>query len=602
MLPKYLESLNPQQLNAVLATEGPVIILAGAGSGKTRVLTLRSAYLMLEKKVPAQNILMVTFTNKAAKEMKTRITNIIKSVNLPFAGTFHSLSAKILRIDGYQTGISKYFSIYDESDQLEAIKQVMTKLGIDPKSFHPKSIASAISQAKNELIAPLEYLNFSRGYFYETAAKVYLNYQNLLKKNQALDFDDLLFETVKLFKSVEPIRRKWQDNFRYVLVDEYHDTNKAQYELTKLLGGKYRNICIVGDASQSIYSFRGADFRNIMNFKTDFTDVKTFYLEQNYRSSKTILQAAGNVIVKNTSHPVLQLWTNNTKGENIILYTARTEQDEALFIVNKINEFLLDAKYNMTFKDFAVLYRTNAQSRVVEEAFLHHLVPYILIGGVRFYERKEIKDLLSYLKYLYNSQDSVSQARIIKMGKNRMKKYLQLVSQLKEIKPLTTLETLDRITADTGYLDLYDKNIEEDRLRLENIKELRSVAAQFPTLSEFLENVALIEKESIGQSKKNNTVSLLTVHTAKGLEFRVVFIIGLEEGLFPHSQSLMDRNEIEEERRLCYVAITRAKEFLFLTHANRRLFFGKSMQNMPSRFLMDIGKHLLNQQYASFLD
>lgn len=602
MLPKYLQSLNPQQLNAVLATEGPVIILAGAGSGKTRVLTLRSAYLILEKKVPAQNILMVTFTNKAAKEMKTRITSIIKSVNLPFAGTFHSLSAKILRIDGYQTGISKYFSIYDESDQLEAIKQVMTKLDINTKNFHPKSIASAISQAKNELITPVEYLNFSRGYFHETAAKVYLSYQDLLKKNQALDFDDLLFETVKLFKGVEPIRRKWQDNFRYVLVDEYHDTNKAQYELTKLLGGKFRNICIVGDASQSIYSFRGADFRNIMNFKTDFTDVKTFYLEQNYRSSKTILQAAGNVIVKNTSHPVLQLWTNNTKGENIILYTARTEQDEALFIVNKINKFLLDAKYNMTFKDFAVLYRTNAQSRVVEEAFLHHLVPYILIGGVRFYERKEIKDLLSYLKYLYNSQDSVSHARIIKMGKNRMKKYLQLVSQLKEIKPLTTLETLDRITTETGYLDLYDKNIEEDRLRLENIKELRSVAAQFPTLSEFLENVALIEKESIGQNKKNNTVSLLTVHTAKGLEFRVVFIIGLEEGLFPHSQSLMDRNEIEEERRLCYVAITRAKEFLFLTHAKRRLFFGKSMQNMPSRFLMDIGDHLLNQQYASFLD
>lgn len=602
MQPKYLESLNPQQLNAVLAIEGPVIILAGAGSGKTRVLTLRSAYLILEKKVPARNILMVTFTNKAAKEMKTRITSIIKSVNLPFAGTFHSLSAKILKVDGYQTGISKYFSIYDESDQLEAIKQVMTSLNVDLKSFHPKSIASAISQAKNELIAPAEYLNISRGYFHETAAKIYIGYQDLLKKNQALDFDDLLFETVKLLKKVESVRRKWQDTFRYVLVDEYHDTNKAQYELTKLLGGKFRNICIVGDASQSIYSFRGADFRNIMNFKTDFTDVKTFYLEQNYRSSKTILQAAGNVIVKNTSHPVLQLWTNNTKGENIILYTARTEQDEALFIVNKINEFLLDSKYNMTFKDFAVLYRTNAQSRVVEEAFLHHLVPYILIGGVRFYERKEIKDLLSYLKYIYNSQDSVSHARIIKIGKNRMKKYLQLVSQLKEIKPLTTLETLDRITTETGYLDLYDKNIEEDRLRLENIKELRSVAAQFPTLSEFLENVALIEKESIGQNKKNNTVSLLTVHTAKGLEFRVVFIIGLEEGLFPHSQSLMERSEIEEERRLCYVAITRAKEFLFLTHAKRRLFFGKSMQNMPSRFLMDIGEHLLNQQYASFLD
>lgn len=603
---QLLNDLNEAQKKAVLATEGPLLILAGAGSGKTRVLTYKVAYLILEKKVDPYNILMVTFTNKAAGEMKKRIQSLVGENHIPQSGTFHAFAAKLLRIEGNSIGIPKSFSIYDEQDQLEAIKRVLVALDISSKNFHPKSLANTISQAKNELINAHEYVQYARGYFQETASRVYLAYQEMLKKNQALDFDDLLLETVRLLREVPTVAQKYQERFHYVLVDEYQDTNLAQYEITRLLSKKHRNVCIVGDASQSIYSWRGANFRNIMNFQKDFPGTKVFHLEQNYRSTQKIIDAAYKVISFNTSHPVLKLWTDNSQGDNIILYEARNEQDEAVFIVNTINHLLNQKKSGITLNNVAVLYRTNAQSRVIEEAFLHNSLPYTLIGGVRFYDRKEIKDILAYLKFLVNPKDSVAFSRMGKIGKRKFDLYLKLFENLTKegLEKYTTLEILDKVISQTDYLSLYDKDDAEDLSRLENIKELRSVATQFPRLTEFLENVALVEQEYLPSGKsyytnnfadhdKKKAVSLMTIHAAKGLEFKIVFLVGLEEGLFPHSQALLERDELEEERRLCYVAITRAKDMLFLTYTRRRLFFGKSTNNLPSRFLADIPENLL---------
>lgn len=615
MVSNLLSQLNEQQKKAVAATEGPLLILAGAGSGKTRVLTFKVAYLISKKGIAPERILMVTFTNKAAGEMKERISRLIGKGSLPFAGTFHSFAARFLRKEGKYIGIPASYVIYDEQDQIEAIKQVILSLGIESKNFHPKGIAATISQAKNELLTPGEYRVYARGYFQETVAQVYSSYQELLKKNQALDFDDLLFKSVQLLKEVKEVRSKYQELFQYILVDEYQDTNRAQYEMTKLLSGKHHNICIVGDASQSIYSWRGADFQNIMNFQRDFAPVEIFYLEQNYRSTQKILQAARNVIFRNTSHPVLKLWTKNTPGKNIVLYEARNEQDEAKFIVDMISEYLKNQSLNLTLNDFAVLYRTNAQSRVVEEALLHSGIPYALIGGIRFYERREIKDILAFLKFLYNPKDLVSFSRIEKLGKRKLEKYLEGTRKIRRegLENLSTLEILDKIVSYTNYLELFNKNRQEDRSRLENIKELKSVATQFPKIEEFLENVSLVEQEYLPSGKpffnksqipknKKGAASLLTIHAAKGLEFKVIFIIGMEEGLFPHSQALLERNELEEERRLCYVAITRAKEFLFLTYARRRLYFGKNTSNFPSQFLSDIPEDLLTfkTEYNSF--
>jgi len=572
--------LNKDQLEAVTHTEGPVLILAGAGSGKTRVLTYRVAYLIQEKHVPPEEILMLTFTNKAANEMKERIKKLLKSSIVPFAGTFHSLCVKILRKDGKHIGIPDDFVIYDESDQLDAIKEIMKRLDISSKNFNPGAVLHTISEAKNELISALEYPQYARGYFQETVATVYIEYQKTLAQNHALDFDDLLDKTVELFTKNTQVLGYYQEKYHYVLIDEYQDTNRAQYVLSKLLSGRYKNICVVGDASQSIYRWRGADFRNIVNFKNDFSDTREFHLEQNYRSTQTILDAAFGVISKNTSHPILKLRTDNHGGEQIVLYEARTEHDEATFLVQTI------LQANRPFSDFAVLYRTNAQSRVLEEAFLHAGIPYVLVGGTRFYERKEIKDVLAYLRLVANPKDMVSYRRAEKLGKGRLEKFLNI----KTI-PMTTLEILDHILDVTKYLQLYDVNVEDEAYRLENIKELRSVATEFPVLSEFLETVAIMEEPKVHAATTG--VTLMTLHAAKGLEFPVVFMIGMEEGLFPHSRSLMDREEIEEERRLCYVGITRAKERLYLTFANKRLFFGTRTQNMISRFIGDIPQHIL---------
>lgn len=592
-----LNDLNKEQQMAVLQTDGPIIILAGAGSGKTRVLTYKVMYLMLEKGVPPENILMVTFTNKASLEMKERIEKFYSGLDSrlpssqPLVATFHSLCSRIMRTEGEQVGISKRFVIYDTNDQLDVIKEAMGKLLISQKDFKPSSILATISQAKNELLSPNDYVAFARGHFQQTVAKLYPAYQKILQENDALDFDDLLMKTVTIFRKNPAILLKYQERFRYILIDEYQDTNRAQYVLSKLLSDKSKNICVVGDFSQSIYSWRGADYRNLIKFTTDFPGTKTFSLSQNYRSTQKILDGASAVIAKNTSHPVLKLWTENPSGDPIEIYEATNEQDEADFIIRTI------VKHGVNqLSSVAVLYRTNAQSRVIEEAFLHHGIPYTLIGGTRFYERKEIKDVLSYLRHLTNPKETVSLKRLEKLGKGRLQKFFDYMEHHQANQQDTTIELLDSVLESTKYLEIYDEHDEDDRARLENIKELRSVAIAFPDIIEFLENVALVEQEYNSQSKNKdskNAITLMTLHGAKGLEFEIVFMIGMEEGLFPHSRALMDKSELEEERRLCYVGMTRAKERLFLTHARRRLFFGQKAMNTLSRFLIELPEEVI---------
>lgn len=591
-----LKDLNEDQRKAVLNTDGPMIILAGAGSGKTRVLTYKVIYLIDEKQIDPSNILMVTFTNKASNEMKERIVKLTNGYDKPTVGTFHSLCARILRIDGKNIGFSERFTIYDSQDSVDAIKEAMQKANVSIKDFKPHSIQTTISQAKNQLINELEYLNLARGYFQENVAKIYPVYQRILKENNALDFDDLILKTIQLFEKNPRILNKYQDKFKYILVDEYQDTNKAQYILTKMLSKKWQNICVVGDFSQSIYSFRGANFQNLITFKNDFKNTKTFSLSQNYRSTQTILDTAFAVISKNTTHPVLKLWTENEKGEKIVLFEANNEHNEAEFIISQLINSGFDPK------DVAVLYRTNAQSRVVEEVFLHHGVSYVLVGGTRFYERREVKDVLAYLRVIDNEKDNVSFRRVEKLGKGRLKKFMDFTQNLEKEK-MTTIDLLDKVIEATDYLSLYDPKDEEDLQRLENIKELRSVAIEFPDISSFLENVSLVEQEQLPDNPNNNekinAVTLMTLHAAKGLEFPNVFMIGMEEGLFPHSRSLMEKSELEEERRLCYVGITRAKNRLFMTYSKKRLIFGQRSSNTLSRFILDIPKDtiIMNNVY-----
>ncbi len=596
-----LSHLNQPQQEAVCFGEGPLLILAGPGSGKTRTLVYRAAWLISQKKAFPENLLLLTFTNKAAEEMKIRLAKILggRQKKIPWAGTFHSFCAKVLRIDGHFLNIPRNYAIYDESDQQAMIKKVLDKLDLSPKNYKPAVVLNLISQAKNELITALEYPQYARGTFQETVARIYLKYQQFLKESTALDFDDLLLETVRLFQKEKKVLQKYQNQYHWLLIDEYQDTNQAQYLLTKLLAKKWQNLTVVGDASQSIYSFRGADYRNLVNLKEDFPNLKIINLEQNYRSTKKILQAANQVIQKNSSHPVLNLWTAKKGGEKISLYEANNEEAEAQFIVNTIKAQLL-SKANFSLKDFVVLYRTNAQSRIIEETFLHSSLPYLLVGGVRFYERKEIKDCLAYLRLTANSQDQMARQRIEKIGKRKAKKFFEWLKKKKN-KELTTIEYLDEILETTDYLKSFDEKDPQDLARIENVKELRSVATEFPDLNQFLENVALIQQEYLpsetsemkAKESKNN-VTLMTVHAAKGTEFPIVFIVGLEEGLFPHARAIMEKDEVEEERRLCYVAMTRAKEKLYLSYAHRRFYFGEKSANQISRFLNDIPPELLD--------
>lgn len=631
-----LTSLNSEQKKAVLATDGPMIILAGAGSGKTRVLTFKVVYLIEENHIQPENILMVTFTNKAANEMKERMESLLKTHDKPLVTTFHALCARILRREGHHLGYSPSFVIYDSQDQLEVVKEAMKQLGVDSKEYKPQAVHSMISQAKNDMVTPMQYSELARGHFQEVVALIYRVYDKLLKANNALDFDDLILKTVHLFEQNLPMLTKYQEQFQYILIDEYQDTNKSQYKLTKLLAAKWQNVCVVGDFSQSIYSWRGADFRNLSRFSSDFPNSQTFELSQNYRSTQKILDAASSVISNNTTHPVLKLWTENADGEDIALYEARNEQDEAEFILRNIK--------NRPYSDIAVLYRTNAQSRSLEEIFLHYGIPYTLVGGTRFYERKEIKDVLAYLRLLSNPKDMISYRRIEKLGKGRLGRFVELQGELIDTKDsrfkiqdsregvtevertegsslagqawtggndrqdpdnFSTIDLMDMVFQKTGYLDQYDEEDEEDRERLENIKELRSVALAFPNLTQFLENVSLVEQEQLPDKpieERKNAITMMTLHAAKGLEFPVVFMVGMEEGLFPHSRSLMDKTELEEERRLCYVGMTRAREKLFLTYARKRLFFGQRTSNTVSRFIMELPERILSDHADKHYD
>lgn len=644
-----LGDLNPIQQEAVKATDGPVLILAGAGSGKTRVLTYRVAYLIQEKKVAPENILMMTFTNKAAGEMRDRIIKLLDyplnptPYTLPLMGTFHSFCAKVLRKEGHIIGLSSGFAIYDESDALDAAKEAMAVVNISIQKTSPYAVRSTISGAKNELISATEYPQYARGYFQENVAKIYLEYQKILERNKAVDFDDLMLITIRLFQHAPEVLAKYQLQFQYILIDEYQDTNAAQYLISKYLSKKYHNICVVGDAAQSIYAFRGADFRNIINFQKDYPQTKVFNLEQNYRSTQTILDAAYAVISKNKSHPILKLWTDKDGGEKVEIYQARNEVEEAQFVIDTIQSSVLSSSVtdkqkterpasenrqlktdNQTLSNFAVLFRTNAQSRSIEEQFLKTGIPYHLVGGINFYGRKEVKDMLAYLRLIQNPTDSVSLKRAEKNGKGRLSKVLELSNTITgEIQETTkdggqaslldevptkqsktteysTHELLDMILRDTGYLAHIDDGTEDGKMRVENVKELRSVAEEFPNITDFLENVALIENAESPNSKrkKNNpeaeAVTLMTLHSAKGLEFPIVFMVGMEEGLFPHSRSMLNPNELEEERRLCYVGITRAKQRLYLIHTKQRLYFGQRTNNLSSRFLADIPQELVS--------
>lgn len=576
--------LNKEQQAAVENSEGPSIILAGAGSGKTRVLIQKVLHLITDGKVPAQEILMITFTNKAASEMKRRMG----STQLGFVGTFHALCARMLRIDGDQIGIDKNFVIYDESDQLMLVKQIIKKI---PTHFTPKYFLNRISAAKGELIQPDQFNQIFMDYSAEVVGQVYREYQLKLRKNKAMDFDDLLLLTHELLTHRPLILEKYQRKYTQILVDEFQDTNTAQYQIAKLLAQKTQNITVVGDFAQSIYSWRGADIGNLNKFKRDFKNCKEFHLEQNYRSTQQILDYAFSIISQNTTHPILHLRTTNKKGEDVVIYEAADEQDEAFFIIDEMRRYIaLHPEASL-----GVLYRTNAQSRIIEEALLHASMPYVLIGGTRFYDRKEVKDVLSYLRFLVNPLDEVAIERLQKIGKTRFNKLkLEYVKIKERVESIPTAELMEIVFNATGYLELYDINDPDEYARLENIKELKSVALRFPDIFLFLEQVALVESEYSEQEKAQKKsaddmsgVSLMTLHQAKGLEFDYVWVIGLEEGLLPHSRSVDDLYQLEEERRLFYVGITRARRKLYITHARRRFIFGRRGETIKSRFIED---------------
>ncbi len=636
---KILDDLNEQQHQAVLAIEGPVLMLAGAGSGKTKTLTHRLGYLVQEKKVSPANILAVTFTNKAAGEMRRRVARLLRfdennSQYLPFLGTFHSIANRILRREAAEIGYSSNFLIYDMSDSQSLIKKILKQLKIDEKQITPSGISNAISSAKNELVGPDEYKTFATGRVQEAAAQVYPVYQRELRKAGAMDFDDLIMKLTLLLIENETIREKYQKQFEYILVDEYQDTNQAQYQMVKLLAQKHHNICVVGDDWQSIYSWRGANYENILNFEKDYPEAKVIKLERNYRSTQNILDAAHAVITRNTSRSEKNLWTEQGAGEQIHIVGVRDELDEGRFVIETIKN-LQKQDSRLGLHDFAILYRTNAQSRSLEEAFLRYGVPYQIIGGVRFYERKEIKDVLAYLRYIYQPNDAVSLARIINvparaLGQKSLSvfydhaaKYelplLEAMAQAGQIdglsarasaslvefgamitslgelsKTVPVSEFIDAVLKRSGYLEYLNDGSLSAEERVENVRELISVAKAYDTtgLDEFLSEISLIADVD---SLKNGgeAVVMMTLHSAKGLEFNTVFICGMEEGIFPHSRTFFEPSELEEERRLCYVGMTRAKERLFLLHAHGRLLYGTTQHNVPSRFLSEIPDNLV---------
>ena len=633
-----LAALNPAQREAVEAIEGPVLILAGPGSGKTKVITHRVAYLIKSCGVSPNNIIAVTFTNKAAREMKDRLEQLLgQAAEALTLGTFHAICARILRREGKAIGLSSSFVIYDEEDQLSLIKQALEELNLDPKQYAPKALRSAISAAKSRLVNPEDYAKRVNSYFEEIVHRVYQVYQQLLSQGQAVDFDDLLMRTVQLLQHHPQILKKYQSKYVHILVDEFQDTNVVQYMLMKNLAGEYRNLCVVGDPDQSIYSWRFADLHNILSFEKDYPEAKVVFLEQNYRSTKTILEVASDIISANLQRKPKKLWTENEDGASVTVIESYNAEEEAQSVVNEIERLV--GQEQTSLKDCAVMYRVNAQSRALEETFLRYGVPYRLVGGTRFYQRREIKDIIAYLRLIHNTQDNVSLLRIINVpvrgighrtlsqlqswAKAHNSSFFGAIEQVssEKILPQRISQALAgfnaamaELTAQSHELSLsalVDKVLERTRYkehilnkedgddRWENIVELRSVASEYDdlnpeeALAAFLEKVSLVS-DIDELDEKVDAVTLITLHQAKGLEFPVVFIVGLEEGILPHRKSFDDPEQMEEERRLCYVGITRAKERLYLLRSYRRSLFGGSTANPPSRFLQDISPHLIS--------
>lgn len=617
-----VDSLNDRQKEAVVNTDGPMLILAGAGSGKTKVLTTKVAYLIEEKNIDPNNILAITFTNKAAKEMKERIFKL--EGNSAFyiqISTFHSFGLKILKENCELLGYEKNFTILDSDDSLSIIKKIMKELNIDANKYNPKAIKNVISNNKNEIIDPEKYSLYVNTDFDEIALEVYRKYEKSLKINNAVDFDDLLILPLKLFNNNPGVLQKYQEKYKYVFIDEYQDTNEPQYILSKMISAKYKNITVVGDADQAIFTWRGANYKNILNFENDYKDAKVVLLEENYRSTKTILNAANNVIKNNKVRKEKNLWTQNEEGSKITYYKAFDEKDESNYVVNEIKK-LMEKGVNP--KDICVLYRANAQSRTVEEAFLTSNISYNIVGSYAFYNRKEIKDLIAYLKLIYNNKDDVSLLRVINYPKRGIGnkaienlaiksnvldkslyevidsgKELEFKNMIEEIKKeeshLTLTELIDMVLDKSGMKKSLEdeKSIEAD-IRLENLEEFKSIAKAMEinegivSLEELLDKLALVSDVSEQKNDNEGKVTLMTMHAVKGLEYDYVFIVGVEEGLFPHSNSLESNDELEEERRLCYVAITRAKKKLYLINARSRILYGKVSSNVPSRFINEI--------------
>ncbi|HSX30550.1 MAG TPA: UvrD-helicase domain-containing protein [Candidatus Saccharimonadales bacterium] len=627
-----LTGLNPEQQRAVETTDGPLLIQAGAGSGKTKTLTHRIAYLIATHRATAYNILAVTFTNKAAREMRERVAHLLgQSADnrgfMPYMGTFHSICVRILRMDGEHIGIPRSYVIFDEADRLSAVKQASKQLMLDDKAFPPRVIAGLISSAKNELLTPEDYDRAGGSPATRAAAEVYPLYQRILKDSGALDFDDLIARTVHLLQTVPDVRAKWQQQFVYIMIDEYQDTNAAQYKLVKLLTNSSNNIAVVGDDWQSIYSWRGADFRNILNFERDYPDCTVIKLEQNYRSTSHILNAAHGVVTRNQQRSDKKLWTAAGEGLPVQILQVGSERAEAEAIVRRIK---LGVDTSRQFHDYAVLYRTNAQSRSVEETFIQYGIPYRIVGGVRFYDRKEIKDLVAYLRLIYQPEDRISFERIVnvpargigpkslqnfyewyeglglalseglqqaancgsvtgkaKKGLSELGEMFTVLRGLADDVPPAAL--IDSLVRRVGYLSYLDDDTPQAESRQENVRELMGVAQSYQDLglAGFLEEIALITDLDTADLN-GNAVTLMTLHAAKGLEFPVVFMTGMEETIFPHTRALYDQSEMEEERRLCYVGMTRAREELYMIYATARMLYGGVQHNIPSRFLAEI--------------
>lgn len=640
--------MNDKQAEAVQTTDGPLLIMAGAGSGKTRVLTHRIAYLIDEKYVNPWNILAITFTNKAAREMRERAIALNPATQDTLIATFHSMCVRILRREADYIGYNRNFTIVDPGEQRTLMKRIIKQLNLDTKKWNERSILGTISNAKNDLLDEIAYEKQAGDMYTQVIAKCYKAYQEELRRSEAMDFDDLIMMTLRLFDQNKDVLAYYQQRYQYIHVDEYQDTNHAQYQLVKLLASRFKNICVVGDADQSIYGWRGADMQNILDFEKDYPQAKVVLLEENYRSTKKILQAANNVINHNKNRRPKKLWTQNDEGEQIVYHRANNEQEEAVFVASTIDNIVREQGKN--FKDFAVLYRTNAQSRTIEEALLKSNIPYTMVGGTKFYSRKEIRDVIAYLNILANTSDNISFERIVNepkrgVGPGTLEKirsfaYEQnmslldsssnvMISPLKgksaqavwdlanliltlrsKLDSLTVTEITENLLDKTGYLEaLQVQNTLESQARIENIEEFLSVTKNFDDnpeitvegetgldrLSRFLNDLALIA-DTDDSATETAEVTLMTLHAAKGLEFPVVFLIGMEEGVFPLSRAIEDADELEEERRLAYVGITRAEQILFLTNANTRTLFGKTSYNRPTRFIREIDDELIQHQ------